>query len=276
MQIQPKIRLKLLRIELEIAHLRQLVHLLNEEHGIVLRVCHEEVVIGQTHQAVQFDRLPIFLPILVQTHIFTPQELQLIIFQVRVVERTENVGDAQPLRNTLRLLILLLVESDVVVFGDILQRAQQIIPHVLLSLLLLHDDRSFDVQVIFFLQNVVEGRISTPIDANLLKLVPEVVLNRLLLESFTLDDHIILAFQHEAVQNEVLLLEQVSLLEESDNSLRINIIVALFNVHCHEVEVWFVDSTPLFHKFLIFLHNIVIVENGETKLMLIHFGFQIF
>ena len=45
LEIEDKVCLKLSHVELEVAHLGQLVHLLNKEHSVVFRCCHEQVVI---------------------------------------------------------------------------------------------------------------------------------------------------------------------------------------------------------------------------------------
>ena len=68
-----------------------------------------------------------------------------------------------------------------------------------LSLFLFDNYRPFDIQVILFFQDVVQGRIGAPINANLLEFVSEMVFNWLLLEGLSLDDHIVFPFEHEAV-----------------------------------------------------------------------------
>ena len=40
LQVEVEVCLQLLHVELEVAHLRQVVHFLNKEHGVVLRSCH--------------------------------------------------------------------------------------------------------------------------------------------------------------------------------------------------------------------------------------------
>ena len=46
---------ELSHVELKVAHLGQFVHLLDEQHGIVLACRHQEVIIGQSHQAIKLD-----------------------------------------------------------------------------------------------------------------------------------------------------------------------------------------------------------------------------
>ena len=139
------------------------------------------------------------------------------------------------MRNTLRLFVLLLVKRDVIVFGDVLKWTQQIVSHVLLALFLFDNNRPFDVQVILFFQNIVEGRISAPINANLLKFVSKMVLNWLLFEGLTLDYHIVFPFQNKTVEDKVLLLQKIGLLKETNYAFGIYIIITFFNVHCHKI-----------------------------------------
>ena len=68
-----------------------------------------------------------------------------------------------------------------------------------LSLFLLHYDCPFDVQVILFFQDVIEGRISAPINPDFLEFVSEMVFNWLLLEGLSLDNHIVFPFKNKAV-----------------------------------------------------------------------------
>ena len=81
------------------------------------------------------------------------------------------------------MLELLFVECDVVVLCNVLKGIKKIILHVFLTLLLLDDDCSLEVQVIFFFEDVEKRWIGTSIDSNLLELVPEMVFNCLLFES---------------------------------------------------------------------------------------------
>jgi len=57
LEVQEEVGLQLLHVELEVTHSRQLVHLLNKEHGIVLGCGHEEVVISEAHEAIKFDSI---------------------------------------------------------------------------------------------------------------------------------------------------------------------------------------------------------------------------
>ena len=125
--------------------------------------------------------------------LFFSEELLLTVFEIGIVKGGKDVADAEPLRNALRLLELLFVERDVVVAGDVLQGLQQVVLQVLLPLFLLNDNRSLEVQVVLLFQNVEKGRVRATIDSDLLKLVPEVVLDRLLLEAVSLEDDIVLA-----------------------------------------------------------------------------------
>ena len=134
------------------------------------------------------------------------------ILEVGIVEAGEDVGNAETLRYALRLLELLLVEGDVVILGDVLQRLQQIVLQMLLALFLFNDDSSLEVEIVLLLQNVEERWICATVDANLLELIPEMILDRLLLKAVPLKDDVVLAFEHEAVDDEVLFFEQICLL----------------------------------------------------------------
>ena len=57
---------------------------------------------------------------------------------------------------------------------------------MLLPLLLLYDDCPLEVKVVGFFKDIKEGRVSPSINANLLELVPEVILDGLLLEAAAL------------------------------------------------------------------------------------------
>ena len=114
----------------------------------------------------------------------------------------------------LGLLELLLVEGDVVVAGYVLKWLQEVVFEMLLALLLLYDDRALEVKVVLFFQNIEERWVSASINTDFLELVPEVVLDRLLLEVVPLEDDVVLTFENEAVDDEVLFLEKVSFLQE--------------------------------------------------------------
>ena len=91
------------------------------------------------------------LPGLFRRHSLLSEELKLAVLQVRVVKTRQDVADAQALRNTLRLLVLLLVERDVVVLRDVLQRLEKVTFEMPLSLFLLDDEHSLEVQIVFLL-----------------------------------------------------------------------------------------------------------------------------
>ena len=59
LEIEDEVCLKLSHVELEVTDLRQLVHLLDEEHSVVLRCCHEQVVICKPHQTIQLNAIRI-------------------------------------------------------------------------------------------------------------------------------------------------------------------------------------------------------------------------
>ena len=75
-----------------------------------------------------------------------------------------------------------------------------------LTLLLLNYNRSFKVQVVFLLKDVEKGWVSASIDTDFLEFVPKMVLDRLLLKLASLQDDIVLAFKHKAVDYEILAL----------------------------------------------------------------------
>lgn len=108
------------------------------------------------------------------------------------------------MRDSLRLLELLFVEGDVVVACNVLQRGQQVVLYVLLPLLLLHDDGSLEVQVIGLLKDIEQGWVRASVNADFLELVSEMVLDRLLLKAAALQNDVVLAFEDEAVDDEVL------------------------------------------------------------------------
>lgn len=111
------------------------------------------------------------------------------------------------MRDTLHLLELLLVKGDVIVPRNVLERPKQVIFHVLFSLLLLDNNCALNVQVILFLQDVIKWWVSATIDANLLELVAEVILDGLLFEAIALENDVILSFQDKAVDDKVLSLK---------------------------------------------------------------------
>lgn len=53
-QVQYKVGLELLHVELEVADLRKFVHLFDEKHGVVLRCRHQQIIISESHQAIKF------------------------------------------------------------------------------------------------------------------------------------------------------------------------------------------------------------------------------
>ena len=78
-----------------------------------------------------------------------------------------------------------------------------------LALFLLHDEHPLEVEVVLLLQHVEERRISATIDAYLLELVAEVILDGLLRELVFFVQDVIFAFKDEAVDDEVFFLEQI-------------------------------------------------------------------
>ncbi len=140
------------------------------------------------------------------------------------------------MRNTLCLLELLLVECDIVVSCDVLQRLKQVILNMFLALFLLNNDRSLEVQIVYFLEDVEQGWVGASINTDFLEFVPEMILDRLLLELASFQDDVVLPLEHKAVHNEILTLEQICLLKEADNFFGINIVIALLNIHSHEVK----------------------------------------
>ena len=107
LEIQRKACLQLLHIHLEIVRLAQLLQLFDDKHGVVLVGGHQQVVICQSHQAVQLVLG------------WSLQEMESIFFQISIVEAAENVTQTQALRDSFELLVLLLVEGDVVVLSDV-------------------------------------------------------------------------------------------------------------------------------------------------------------
>jgi len=120
-QVDVETGLQLLAVKLKVWALWQLVQLFNEEHGIVFWGGHEEVIISKPHQTVQ---IPIFInlfPFNFRLHLILPKELQCLLLQRRIVETTEYIRDAESLWDSFGLFELLLVKSDVVVLGYILE-----------------------------------------------------------------------------------------------------------------------------------------------------------
>lgn len=132
-----EVSLELLHVELEVVALRELAELLNEKHRVILLARHKQVVIGKSHQQIQFLGV-----------VTSSQEAKDILLQIGIVEGGEDVRDAKALGDALGLSILLLVESDVVVAADLDHWVEQLALLVLSALLLLHDHRPLNVQVI--------------------------------------------------------------------------------------------------------------------------------
>ena len=55
LKVQEEVSFQLLHVELEVAHKRKLIHLLDEEHGIVLGGGHEKIVISEAHETIKFN-----------------------------------------------------------------------------------------------------------------------------------------------------------------------------------------------------------------------------
>ena len=77
---------------------------------------------------------------------------------------------------------------------------------MLLPLLLLDYDCSFDIQVIFFLKDIIQRWVCSSINADLLKFIPEMVLYRLFLEGVALHDDVIFPLKDETIEDEILFL----------------------------------------------------------------------
>ena len=146
---------------------------------------------------------------------------------------------------------------------------------MLFTLFLLDHDRPLEIKVVLFFQHVEERWVRASINAYLLELVAEMVLDRLLFELLTLNDDVVLALEHEAVDDEVLFLEKVGLLEEVNDFLSVNIVVALLDIHRHGVELGAANLLPLLLELLVLLHDVVVVEDSKAKLMLEHLGLQV-
>ena len=78
-----------------------------------------------------------------------------------------------------------------------------------LALFLLHDKHTLEVQVVLLLQDVEKWRVRATINADLLELVAEVILDGLLLKLVSFVQDIVFAFKDEAVDDEVFFLEQI-------------------------------------------------------------------
>lgn len=97
------------------------------------------------------------------------------------------------------MLELTLVESNIVVLNYVIYRCKQVSFEQLSPALVLDDERSLEVEVILLAQNVTEGRILGCIDADLVKLVPEMILERFFFVVFLLRDDVVLASERDAV-----------------------------------------------------------------------------
>ena len=100
---------------------------------------------------------------------------------------------------------------------------------------MLNDDRSFQIEVILLAEDIKQGWILASIDSNFVEFVPKIVLHWLLLECFSLKYHIILSLEHDAAQNIVLLFKQVGALQELDNFVTVDVVIALLDIHGHEI-----------------------------------------
>lgn len=195
LQIERKAGLELLHIHFEIVRLAQLLQLLNNEHGIVLIRRHQQIVICQSHQAVQLVlgwRL---------------QEMESIFFEIGIIETAQDVAQAEALRNSLELLVLLLVEGNIIVLCNIANRREKIRLQVLLALFLLNNNCSFQIEIILFAEDIIQGWVLTSINSDLMKFVPEIILHGLLFECFSLKDDIVLSFEDDAAEDVILLLQ---------------------------------------------------------------------
>ena len=128
---------------------------------------------------------------------------------------------------------------------------------MLFSLLLLDDDCSLKVEIILLFKDIKERRVGTTVDTDLLELISEMILDGLLFEAVSFKNDVVLAFEDEAVDYEIFLLEQVSLLQEADNFFSINIVITLLDIHCHKKELRLVYFLPFKFELLI-LHLILI------------------
>jgi len=64
---------------------------------------------------------------------------------------------------------------------------------------MLDDERSLEVEVILLAQNFLKGRILATIDADLVKLVPEMILEGFFFECLFFRDDVVLAPERDAV-----------------------------------------------------------------------------
>lgn len=198
-----------------------------------------------------------------------------ILFQIGIVEAAEDITETESLWNSFQLLKLLLIEGDVVILSNVANRREQVLLQVFLSLFLLHNHRPFQVEVVFFAQDIVQRRILASVNADFMKFVPKVIFDWLLLESLSFKYNIILSFEHYATKNVVFLLQQIRPLQKLHHLVAVNIVVTLFNIHGHKVQFWLSSFSPFIDKNFIFLHDVIIVEYSKSKFILKHFSFQV-
>jgi len=105
------------------------------------------------------------------------------------------------------LLELRLVESNEVVLNNVIYRCKQVSFEQLFPVLVLDDERSLEVEVILLTQNFLEGRILATIDADLVKLVPEMILEGFFFGGLFFRDDVVLASERDAVQHIVLFVQ---------------------------------------------------------------------
>jgi hypothetical protein len=88
LKVQEKVGLEFLHIELEVGNFGEIVHFLNEQHGVVLGGCHQQVVISQAHQAVQLQLLVdcVRVGIRLPWDQLAAQERTLLVLEIRVVK----------------------------------------------------------------------------------------------------------------------------------------------------------------------------------------------
>jgi hypothetical protein len=150
---------------------------------------------------------------------------------------------------------------------------------VLLALVLLRQNHPFQVKVVLLLQNLVKTGISTPINTDLLPLVPEVILDRLF--GFFLcavelpSNNVVLPLQRESIGDKVFAFKHVSFQHELDALFRINVIVALLDIHGDKVELRLADFLPPFHEPFILVHDVIVVEDSKSVLLTEHLCLQI-
>jgi hypothetical protein len=109
-QVQREAGLEFLHIHFEVIGLAQFLQLLNNQHGIVLVGGHQQVVVSQSHQAVQ-----LILG-------WSLQKMKGILFQIGIVEAAQDITETEALWNSFELLELLLVEGDIVILSNIANR----------------------------------------------------------------------------------------------------------------------------------------------------------